>query len=122
MKFYGIPLCICICLLCRLLANSKNYKKNEKILLFVLLALTGVALVYALSMLFQNEEVLFVSVFFIVALICQQSVHHFIKIQEAESLFSQRSSYGILLILWISLVVSFYMEARAIQNFLDTIP
>lgn len=118
MKFYSIPLLASICILLLVLKRHKTLEKNQKISISVILTIGCIGLIYAVVMLFQ-KEIMPISVFLFVALIFQYSVHCFANLQEKENLFTPKVAYAILMAFWISLVVSFLMEATVIQRFLE---
>ncbi|WP_304509364.1 hypothetical protein [Anaerotignum sp.] len=118
MKFYIIPLFISICILLLVLMRHKALQKHEKVSISVVLTIGCIGLIYAVFTLFQ-KEIMPISVFLFVAPIFQYSVHCFANLQEKENLFTPKVAYAILMAFWISLVVSFLMEATVIQGFLE---
>lgn len=119
MKFYSIPLMISICILLLVLRKDKTLQRNQKTSIFLLLAIGGIGFVYSISMMFQKNITSLISVFLFGAFFFQFSVSCFVKLQEKENLFSPKLAYAILMAFWISLVVSFLMEATVIQRFLE---
>lgn len=119
MKFYSIPLALCMCLFVLTLSRGKGLKKVERIGLAGLLLMAGIGLLVSVVMMFQKGVVLFMPAFLYVACLYQFGVHCFVGLQEKDMVVSPRKAYIALLLFWASLVVSFGFEALEVQRILD---
>jgi len=119
MKFYSIPLALCMCIFVLTLSRGKGLKKVERVGLTGLLLVTGIGLVISFVLMLQKGVVLFMPVFLYVASLYQFGVYCFVDLQEKEMVVSPRKAYIALILFWTSLLVSFGFEAMEVQRVLD---
>lgn len=121
MRYYIAPFVLCLCIVLFIFKRSSAIEKGQKISMVLLIAMLCMGVVWAVISMIQPMETLIFSRFLVAAMLCQNSAYYFVKLQEKEKLLSQRQAYATLMVLWMSLVLSFLLEAGELQRVLEAV-